>query len=106
MEKQFEEPNKSNVELGDLLVSANFPSGVILAYVYSVEEDRISAKTLNGGVYGALYQNAVILKKDGSYLAGKNTYEQLNQPVDSDFKRYQREGNKGAISNNFPTRER
>jgi hypothetical protein len=67
--------SKDNVELADLLV---VPRGrvIVLCPIYRIEEEHLLG--LNGNeTWKAEYGDAVVLKKDGTYLVGNRIKEFL-----------------------------
>jgi hypothetical protein len=71
----FTRPTKQNVELGDLLVT-EFPGedGTRVMPIVDLGDNELSARGSAGFVRRA-YEQAVVLKKDGSYLVGKKAQD-------------------------------
>lgn len=82
----------------------------IYGWVFKISEDEfcvlspISSRYLEPMTNEKVQEEIDITRERLNFLTSK--LEQLAQPVDSDFKSYQEAINTGAISNNFPTRER
>lgn len=79
MKYEFMRPKKGNVELGDLLImEAN--NRMFPVPITGLSNVRISARGswISGN---AKYEDAVVLKQDGSYLVGERAEEQLREPI-------------------------
>jgi len=76
MKYKFKRPNKNNVGVGDFLVIKNKSQEIKLAPIKDVFKDRVWAEWYDGGE-SKIYEKALILKKDGTYLVGKNCIERL-----------------------------
>jgi len=66
MANEFKRPTKDNVELGDFVVREAVRS-IILSPVEETDKKAIHAIGTS-----VRYEDAVVLKKDGSYLVGEN----------------------------------
>lgn len=69
---KIKRPTRNNVELGDLLVAEGcfFCSGLMLVPITEVKEKKIFAQSIDASV-SVPYEEAVVLKRDGSYLIGE-----------------------------------
>ena len=64
--------SKLSVQIGDLLVvNSQTGRGVEAVSIIEAKEDQISARA-KWGFACESYDNAVVLKQDGTYLLGKN----------------------------------
>ena len=73
---KFTKPNKDNVELGDFLVAEDSFHVPLIGPITKVNEKEIVAFTTLSA-YSRSYENAIVLKKDGSYLVGENVVRSL-----------------------------
>jgi len=63
-------PDKNNVELGDLLVIEVNNRSVLLPIISILDEGVVASGQYLRGLAKRPYNEAVILKKDGTYLIG------------------------------------
>jgi hypothetical protein len=78
----FQRPNSENVEIGDLLVARDVNGMGIdgLLPINRIKEDSVWASGRCGGQAG-IYDNAVIIKKDGRILVGEKAEKQINRDL-------------------------
>ena len=72
--KQIIRPTRENVEQGDLVLLLTSKDRVSLIPVIRTPDMEIVAAEGKpyGNAYRIFYENALVLKKDGTYLIGKN----------------------------------
>jgi len=79
---EFKRPNKSNVSLGDILVVSRQNHGISMFPITQVRDLSICANSEEWGHFRRIYDDAIVLKKDGSYLVGKKSSYQIgNAPI-------------------------
>jgi len=74
-------PNRKNVELGDLLVLTcrNFVENLGIYPIVEIGGKEVTARTSTGVKFKRKYQEAVVLKENGTYLIGKNCGKELDR---------------------------
>lgn len=79
---EVKRPNKRNIELGDFLVvsSANERDPVEMLEIKAVNSGTIRGDSPSGHRTSfRKYDNAVVLKKDGTYLVGRKVYAEATR---------------------------
>ena len=75
----IQEPNDENVSIGDL-VAASMPGlGIRLMPVKSLGDTVIICANEVGTVAAVQYSRALVLKKDGTYLVGRDLQERIEE---------------------------
>jgi len=84
---QFQEPNQNNVDMGDYLI-VNAPNSafpVLFAIIYEQTDKTILAKRYSAAgskIREVKYEEAVVLKKDGTLLVGKEVKGNLEREIE------------------------
>jgi len=85
LEHKFTEPTPQNVENGDFLVGEDKKRNIRIGPITSIYIYGTGLLTAQIGdkINNSVYANAIVLKKDGTYLVGKEISKQLAGPEKS-----------------------